>query len=124
MASLRMFLSAVLLSSTMLVWPQAGSGAAKSCAENMNDIYKRVSLRFITDDEKVQDFIKEILPAFKAACPTEAKSIKDLEDGRYVRRLVAEREKRKKALRHIKATVGFTGSGGQDEDLEDLEVQR
>lgn len=124
MASLRMLFSAVLLSSTMLVWPQAGSGAAKSCAENMNDIYKRVSLRFITDDEKVQDFIKEILPAFKAACPTEAKSIKDLEDGRYVRQLVAEREKRKKALRHIKATVGFTGSGGQDEDLEDLEVQR
>jgi hypothetical protein len=124
MASLRMLLSAVSLSITMLLWPQAGSGSAKSCAENMNEIYERVSLRFIVDGEKVQEFINDSLPAFKAACPTEAKSIKDLEDGRYLRKLVAEREKRKKALRHIKATAGFTGTGGQDEDLEDLEIQR
>ena len=42
MASLRMLLSAVSLSITMLLWPEAGSGGAKSCAENMNEIYKRV----------------------------------------------------------------------------------
>lgn len=135
MASLWMLLSAVSLSITMLLWPEAGSGGAKSCAENMNEIYKRVeSLDFVdhvTNEEKkasvrgkAQEYINDTLPAFKAACPTEAKSIKDLEDGRYLRKLVAEREKRKKALRHIKATAGFTGTAGQDEDLEDLEIQR
>jgi hypothetical protein len=124
MASSRMLLSAVSLSITMIVWPQAGSGAAKSCADNMKEIYERVSLRFITDGEKVQEFINDTLPAFKAACPTEAKSIKDLENGRYLKKLVAEREKLRKALRHVKATGGFTGTAGQDEDLEDLEIQR
>ena len=124
MASLRMFLYGVSLSITMLLWPQAGSGAAKSCADNMKEIYERVSLRFITDGEKVQDFIKETLPAFKATCPGEAKSIKDLEDGRYLRKLMAEREKRKKALRHVKAAGGYPGGAGQDEGLEDLELQR
>jgi hypothetical protein len=124
MASSRMLLSAVSLSITMIVWPQAGSGAAKSCADNMKEIYERVSLRFITDGEKVQEFINDTLPAFKAACPTEAKSIKDLENGRYLKKLVAEREKLRKALRHVKATGEFTGTAGQDEDLEDLEIQR
>lgn len=124
MASLWMLLSAVSLSITMLLWPEAGSGGAKSCAENMNEIYKRVDLHFLVDGKKAQEFINNTLPAFKAACPTEAKSIKDLEDGRYLRKLVAEREKRKKALRHIKATASFTGTAGQDEDLEDLEIQR
>jgi hypothetical protein len=114
MARLRMLLSAVLLSITILAWTQAGSGAAKSCADNMNEIYQRVSLRFITDGEKVQEYINDTLPAFKAACPTEAKSIKDLENGQYLHKLVTEREKRKKALRHIKDSAGFTGGSGSD----------
>jgi hypothetical protein len=89
----------------------------------MNEIYKRVSLRFITDGEKVQEFINDTLPAFKAACPTEAKSIKDLENGNYLKKLVAERQKREKALRHIK-TPPYGSGAGEDRDLDDLEIQR
>ena len=139
MASLRILLSAVSLSITMLLWPPtspAGPAGPKSCVELMNDIYKQVeSLDFVehavTDEAvkartrgKAQEYINDSLPAFKAACPTEAKSIKDLENGNYLKKLAAEREKRKKALRRIKATAGFTSSAGQDEDLEDLEFQR
>lgn len=132
MASLRMLLSAVSLSITMLLWPpaspagpeKAGSGGAKSCAELMNEIYKRVDLYFIMGEGKAQEVINDSLPAFKAACPTEAKSIKDLENGNYLKKLAAEREKRNKAWRHVKAAGGFTATAGQDEDLEDLEIQR
>jgi hypothetical protein len=120
MASLRMLLSAVSLSITMLLWPPTSPAAPKSCAENMNEIYKRVNLHFIMGEGKAQEVINDSLPAFKAACPTEAKSIKDLENGNYLKKLAAEREKRKKAHRHVKDT----GGAGQDEDLEDLEVQR
>jgi len=123
MASSRMLLSAVSLSITMLLWPPTSPAAPKSCAENMNEIYKRVSLRFITDGEKVQEFINDTLPAFKAACPTEAKSIKDLENGNYLKKLVAERQKREKALRHIK-TPPYGSGAGEDRDLDDLEIQR
>ena len=43
MARFRMLLSAVSLAlSITCSWPTAGSGAAKSCAENMNEIYKQV----------------------------------------------------------------------------------
>ena len=130
MASLRM-LSAVSLFITMLVWPHVGSGGAKSCADLMNEIYKKVefldNLDSLTNEGKkasvrgeAQVYITDTLPAFKATCPTEANSIKDLEKGQYLRKLAAEREKRKKALRHVKASAG----AGQDEDLEDLEVQR
>jgi len=90
----------------------------------MNEIYKRVSLYFIMGEGKAQEVINDSLPAFKAACPTEATSIKDLENGSYLKKLAAAREKQKKALRHVKASGGFTGTAGQDEDLEDLEVQR
>ena len=137
MTRLRMLLSAVSLSLsiTMLLWPAAGSGAPKSCAENMNEIYKQVETLDLHDHltneakkasvrGKAQEYINDTLPAFKAACPTEAKSITDLENGNYLKKLAAIREKRKKALRHIKASASFTGTAGQDEDLEDLEVQR
>jgi hypothetical protein len=131
MASLRILLSGVSLSITMLLWPQAGSGAAKSCAENMNEIYKQVeSLDFVdhvTNEEKkasvrgkAQEYINDTLPAFKAACPTEAKSIKALENGQYLRKLATEREKRKKALRHIKSTVEISDS----ELLQDLSLEQ
>ena len=134
MASLRMLLSAVLLSVTMLAWPQAGSGAAKSCTENMNDIYKQVEsldfVDYVTNKEKkasvsakTQEYLTDTLPAFKAACPTEAKSIKDLENGNYLKKLAAIRKKREKAERHIKAPA-FGSGAGEDRDLDDLELQR
>ena len=124
MASLRILLSAVSLSITMLLWPPTSPAGPKSCAENMNAIYKRVSLDFIISEEMAQEAINDSLPAFKAACPTEAKSIKDLENGNYLKKLAAEREKRKKALRRVKTGGGYTSGAGQDEDLEDLEIQR
>jgi len=136
MVNFRMLLSAVSLSIAMLSWPQAGSGAAKSCVENMNDIYKRVQALDMDDNltnvlakasvrGKAQEYINDTLPAFKAACPTEANSIKDLENGNYLKRLAAEREKRRKAFARIKAASGgFSDGPGEDRDLEDLEVQR
>lgn len=137
MASLRMFLYGVSLSITMLVWPQAASGAAKSCADNMNEIYKNVELYDLDDylinklkkasvRGKAQEYINNTLPAFKAACPTEAKSIKDLENGNYLKKLAAEREKREKALRHVKAGGWdpLSDIAAEDTDLEDLEIQR
>lgn len=135
MASLRMLLFAVSLSITMLLWPPTSPAGPKSCAELMNEIYKRVESLdfhdFRTNEGKkasvrgkAQEYINDSLPAFKAACPTEAKSIKDLENGNYLKKLAAEREKRKKARRHVKTGGGYTGGAGQDEDLEDLEIQR
>lgn len=120
MASLRMLLSAVSLSITMLLWPPTSPAAPKSCAENMNEMYKRVDVYFMMSEGKAQEYINDTLPAFKGACPGEAKSIKDLENGNYLKKLTAAREKRKKAHRHVKDT----GGAGQDEDLEDLELQR
>lgn len=126
MARLRMLLSAVSLSITMLLWPPTSPAEPKSCADNMNEIYKQVELLALDDDlinelkkasvrGKAQEYINDTLPAFKAACPTEAKSIKDLENGNYLKKLAAIREKRKKALRHIKDSEGFTGGSGGNE---------
>jgi hypothetical protein len=126
MASLRMLLSVVTLSIAMLVWPPTTQAEPKSCAENMKTIYKEVEsldfLDYVTNKEKkasvsakTQEYLKDTLPAFKAACPTEAKSIKDLENGNYLKTLAAIREKEKKALRHIKYSAGFTGGSGSNE---------
>jgi hypothetical protein len=126
MATLRMLLCAVSLSITVLLWPPTGSAEPKSCADNMNEIYKEVKLLALDDDiinelkkasvwGKAQEYINDTLPAFKAACPTEAKSIKDLENGNYLKTLAAIREKEKKALRHIKDSAGFTGGSGSNE---------
>ncbi|HTK87277.1 MAG TPA: hypothetical protein VL329_06075 [Nitrospiraceae bacterium] len=102
----------------------------------MNDIYKRVQALDMDDNltnvlakasvrGKAQEYINDTLPAFKAACPTEANSIKDLENGNYLKKLAAEREKRRKAFARIKAASGgFSDGPGEDRDLEDLEVQR
>ena len=125
MASLRMLLSAVSLTITMLLWPPTSPAGPKSCAELMNEIYKRVSLYFIMSEGKAQEVINDSLPAFKAACPTEAKSIKDLENGNYLKKLAAERDKQKKALRHVKGGADpYPALYKDDEDLEDLEIQR
>jgi len=134
MASLRMLLSAVSLSITLLLWPPTSPAGPKSCAELMNDIYKQVEFEDLHDylqnelkkasvQGKAQEYINNTLPAFKAACPTEAKSIKDLENGNYLKKLAAERQKREKALRHIK-TPPYGSGAGEDRDLDDLEIQR
>jgi hypothetical protein len=126
MARLRMLLSAVSLSITILLWPPTSPAEPKSCADNMNEIYKQVKLLAVNDDlinelkkasvrGEAQEYINDTLPAFKAACPTEAKSIKDLENGNYLKTLAAIREKEKKALRHIKDSAGFTGGSRGDE---------
>mgnify|MGYP001607868533 CR=1 FL=1 len=135
MASLRMLLFAVSLSITMLLWPPTSPAGPKSCAELMDEIYKQVeSLDFhdflinnvkkASVRGKAQEYINDSLPAFKAACPTEANSIKDLENGNYLKTLAATREKKKKALRHVKTTGEYPSGAGQDENLEILEIQR
>lgn len=134
MAYWRILLSAVSLSTTMLLWPPSSPAGPKSCAELMTDIYKRVQaldlLDYSTNEAakasasmKTHEYISDTLPAFKATCPgpEEATSIKDLENGRYLKKLAGVREKQKKALRHIKDTAS---GPGQDENLEVLEIQR
>ena len=49
MASLRMLLSAVSLSITLLLWPPTSPAGPKSCAELMNDIYKQVEFEDLHD---------------------------------------------------------------------------
>lgn len=124
MASLRMLLSAVSLAITMLLWPPTSPAAPKSCAELMKELYDLVSLESIFGDERAKELIKQRLPALKATCPTEANSIRDLENGRYLQKLAAKRERDKKAHRHVKAAGGNASGASQDEDLEDLEIQR
>jgi hypothetical protein len=131
MARLRMLLSAVSLSITMLLWPPTSPAEPKSCADNMNDIYKKVE-SLAGDDYlinrhekalvsgKAQEYIKDTLPGFKAACPTEAKSIKDLENGNYLKKLAAIRKQREKAERHIKWSTEISDS----ELLQDLSLQQ
>ena len=98
----------------------------------MNEIYKQVETLDLHDHltneakkasvrGKAQEYINDTLPAFKAACPTEAKSITDLENGNYLKKLAAIREKRKRhfvILRQVPASPALR----HDEDLEDLEV--
>jgi hypothetical protein len=133
MASLRILLSAVSLSITMLLWPPASSAGPKSCAELMKEFYEQVKRSDFhdylqkemgKDFRTAQEYIKEKLPALKAACPTEANSIRDIENGNYLKKLAAKRERDKKAHRHIKSGAGFTGEVAQDTDGEDFEIQR
>ena len=120
MVSLRMLLSAVSLSIIMLSWPQAGSGAPKSCAELVKEFYQRVDLYFLMGKDKTQEFIKENLPAIKAACPEEAKSMTNLENGDYLRKLEAKRKKDKKSHGHVKTSGDSPNTGGKEDDLEGL----
>ena len=122
MTSLRMLLSAVSLSIIMLLWPPASPASPpgpKSCAELMKELYELVRLEFVFGDEQAKELIKQRLPALKAACPTEANSIRDLENGNYLKTLAARRERNRKAERHIKDDPKF------DADMEQfLEVLR
>ncbi|MGQ0666896.1 MAG: hypothetical protein ACT4O4_07670 [Nitrospiraceae bacterium] len=130
MAISRMLLFGLSLSVVFLVWPP--SSLAEMCQDEMNRIYKQVELLDLMDNTsnqpkqasvsgKAQEFINKSLPPFKEKCPMSSGSIVNLENGKYLRDLAAAREKRKKAFGDIQ----FVGStAGQDEDLEDLEIQR
>jgi len=128
-----MLLSAVSLSITMLLWPTESLAGPKSCAELIKEFYEQVERADFHDSlqkelgkdfRTAQEYIKEKLPALKAACPTEANSIRDIENGSFLKKLAAKRERDKKAHRHIKSGAGVTEGPGADNDLEDLEVQR
>ena len=129
MAILRVPLCGLSLCVVILSW--APSSLAEMCQDDMNKIYKQVELLDLMDNTsnqtkqasvsgKAQDFINKSLPPFKERCPMSSGSIVNLENGNYLRDLAAAREKRKKAFRHVQ----LTGTAGQDEDLEDLEIQR
>lgn len=135
MANWRILRSAVSLSITMLLWPSASPAGPKSCAELMKELYEQVGRLDLHDSlqnemkkasvhGRAQEYIKENLPALKAACPTEANSIKDLENGNYLKKLEAQRKRQKKAHRHVKDGGIISGGPGEDRDLEDLEIQR
>ena len=130
MAISRMLLCGLSLSVVFLLAPR--SSLAEVCQDEMNKVYKQVELLDLLDNTsnqtkqasvsgKAQEFINKALPPFKEKCPMSSGSIHNLENGKYLRDLAAAREKRKKAFRNIQ----FVGStAGQDEDLEDLEIQR
>jgi hypothetical protein len=130
MAISRMLFFGLSLSVVFLLWPR--SSLAEMCQDEMNKIYKQVELLDLMDNTsnqtkqasvsgKAQEFINTSLPPFKQKCPMSSGSIVNLQNGKYLRDLAAAREKRKKAFRDIQ----FVGStAGQDEDLEDLEIQR
>lgn len=139
MAISRMLLWVVSLSVIIFLWPpsslagteKAFSAYAKMCQDDMNKLYKQVegfeSLDNLNNEEKkatvsgkAQEFINKSLPKFKERCPTEANSIKDLENGHYLQKLAAAREKRMKAFRHIKAA----GHVSDSELMEDLSLEQ
>ena len=102
------------------------------CRDDMGKLYKQVealeSLDNLNNDVKkasvsgkAQEFINKSLPKFKEKCgPLAATSVRDLENGIYLRVLAAAREKRKKAFRHIKAA----GHVSDSELMEDLSLQQ
>ena len=119
MAMLRMPLWGLSLCVVMLLWPP--SSLAEMCQDGMYKIYKQVealdSLDSLSNEGKkasisgkAQEFINKSLPPFKEKCPMSSGSIHNLENGKYLRDLAAAREKRKKALRHIKATGNISDS--------------
>ncbi|MEO6308711.1 MAG: hypothetical protein ABIO96_10055 [Nitrospiraceae bacterium] len=139
MAILRMPLWGLSLYIVMLLWPpsslagpeKALSAYAEMCTDDMGKLYKQVealeSLDNLNNEAKkasvsgkAQEFINKSLPKFKERCPTEANSIKDLENGHYFQKMAAAREKRKKARGDIKAT----GDNPDSESFEDLSLQQ
>lgn len=142
MAIVRMPLCGLSLCVVMLLWAQPSLAGpekalslfdAKMCQDAMKKIYNGVELRDLgdnTDNEirkasvnrTAQEYINKSLPPFKEKCgPLEANSVRDLENGNYLRTLAAAREKRKKAHSHIKDS----GPEIPDSELfEGLEIQR
>ena len=129
MAMLLMPLWGLSLYVVMLLWPP--SSLAEMCQDDMNKIYKQVELLELMDytsnqtkqasvSGKAQDFINKSLSPFKERCPMSSGSIFNLENGKYLRDLAAAREKRKKALRHIKAA----GHVSDSELMQDLSLEQ
>jgi hypothetical protein len=129
MAISRMLLCGLSISVVILLSPP--SSLAEMCQDDMNKIYKQVealdSLDSLSNEEKkasisgkAQEFINKSLPPFKERCPMSSGSIHNLENGKYLRDLAAARERRKKALRHVKAAGNISDS----ELFENLELQR
>lgn len=130
MRILRMPLCGLSLYVVMLLWPpsslagteKAFSAYATFCHDDMKKIYKTVEdfhrLDHTINETKqasvsgsAQKFIEKSLTKFKEKCgPLEANSVRDLENGKYLRDLAAAREKRKKAHRNIKAAGVITNS--------------
>lgn len=138
MASSRMLLGMVSLTVITLLWPPSSpaqkplSAHEKMCQDEVAKLYKRVealeALDALTNDPmkasvkgRAQDAINLYLPKLKDNCPTAANSLKDLENGNYLRKLAAAREKRRKAIRHVTSSDPDIS----DADLDDLlEFQR
>lgn len=138
MASSRMLLGVVSLAVITLLWPASGraqkplSAHEKMCQDEVIKLYNRVkeleALDALTNDPikasvrgKAHDAINLYLPKLKDNCPTAANSLKDLENGNYLRKLAAAREKRRKAIRHVTSSDPDIS----DADLDDLlELQR
>lgn len=137
MASSRMLLGMVSLTVITLLWPPSSgaqkplSAHEKMCQEEVATLYKRVEALEMLDatanetskatvSGKAQDAINLYLPKLKDNCPTEAKSLTNLKDGTYLRKLAAAREQRRKAHRHVTRSDPDVS----DDDLEDLEIQR
>lgn len=142
-AILWMPLCGLSLCVVMLLWPpsslagpeKAFSAYATICKHDMEKLYKTVEDLYrldLTVNEttqasvrgSAQKFLEKSLPQFKEKCgPLEANSVRDLENGKYFRSVAAKREKDKKAHNRIrKSTAGATGP--EDNDFEDLEIQR
>lgn len=139
MLRLRMLLCMVSLALALLVWPPSSraqkplSAHEKLCRDEVSTLYKLVELDDAMDagandrvqasvSHKAQDRIALGLPKLKDNCPAEAKSLRDLENGNYLRNLAARREKLKKADARLRALP--TPEIPDSELFEGLEAQR
>ena len=131
MAILRMSLCGLSLCAVILLWPLpslADQEKEDMCRKDMGKIYESIKTLYTLEilkqqtnpDSPSRKFMNKSLPQFKEKCgPLEASSVRDLENGKYFRGLVAYHERLKKAHRRIKDT-GATIS--DSELLEDLSV--
>ena len=91
--------------------------------ESIATLYSLELLKQQTNpDSPARKFMDKSLPQFQEKCgPLEANSVRDLENGKYFRDLVAHHERLKKSHRRIKDT----GATISDSELyEDFSVQR
>ena len=133
MAMLRMSLCGLSLCAVILLGPPpslAGQEKEDMCRNDMGKIYESIATLYSLEllkqqtnpDPPARKFMDKSLPQFKEKCgPLEANSVRDLENGKYFRDLVAHHERLKKSHRRIKNT----GATISDSELyEDFSVQR
>ncbi len=133
MAMLRMSLCGLSLCAVILLWPPpslADQEKEDMCRNDMGKIYESIKTLYTLEilkqqtnpDSPARKFMNKSLPQFREKCgPLEASSVRDLENGKYFRGLVAYHERLKKSRSRIKDT-GATIS--DSELLEDLSVPR